>query len=352
MREPPEIMDLPRTERTCCDARVSHTVSGMLVLALLDGAERAGMDAEAICRDADIDRDHVDPDGAVDEDREEALWKALARVGGRSAGVDVALARPVGAFRAIEYAMIASASLGDALECLVRYHRLVHDDDILFLESGDQRTRVIYRFPHSPDASFRRIATEFVLATIARLARECSGAAIVPSEVWTCFPRDSLDLAARLSVPVTYDADVDAVWFELAELEQPLPQADPTLVDILERQMEEELPGHVGEVSRQVRRAMVERLRHGEPSLESVARTLALGGRTLQQHLHGEGTSFQKELDSVREALAREYLAHRELSVPEVALLVGYGESSAFHRAFKRWTQTTPHRYRQSLRES
>lgn len=336
---------------TCSDALVGHAVSGMLVLAMLDGAERIGMDVEAICRDAGIDRDGIDPDDPVDEAREEALWLALARRGERGVGVDIALARPAGAFRAIEYAMLASASLGDALDCLIRYHRLVHDDELLMLESGDDRSRVTYRFPHQPDAPFRRVATEFALATVVRLARECTRATAGPSEIWTSFPKDALDLAARLSAPVLYDAEVDAVWFEDAELERRLPHADPTLVDILERQMEEELPGHVGEVSGLVRRVLVERLRHGEPSLDTVAKTLALGGRTLQQRLQDEGTTFKKELDSVREALAREYLAHRELSVPEVALLVGYGESSAFHRAFKRWTRTTPHRYRQSLRE-
>jgi AraC-like DNA-binding protein len=48
----------------------------------------------------------------------------------------------------------------------------------------------------------------------------------------------------------------------------------------------------------------------------------------------------------MRKDLALRYLRAPEMAVCEVAYLLGFSESSAFHRAFKRWTGTTPNEFR------
>jgi len=57
-------------------------------------------------------------------------------------------------------------------------------------------------------------------------------------------------------------------------------------------------------------------------------------------------TSFA--LDQMRKDLTLRYLREHEMAVCEVAYLLGFSESSALHRAFKRWTGTTPITYRES----
>jgi len=48
----------------------------------------------------------------------------------------------------------------------------------------------------------------------------------------------------------------------------------------------------------------------------------------------------------MRRELALQYLRQPAMAVCEVAYLLGFSESSAFHRAFKRWTGTTPNEFR------
>jgi AraC-like DNA-binding protein len=69
--------------------------------------------------------------------------------------------------------------------------------------------------------------------------------------------------------------------------------------------------------------------------------------RTLQRRLQSEGTSFAALLDTLRGELALTYLG-QERRVGEIALLLGFSDASTFHHAFKRWTGTTPERYRAS----
>jgi len=70
--------------------------------------------------------------------------------------------------------------------------------------------------------------------------------------------------------------------------------------------------------------------------------------RTLSRKLHDQHASYAEILDRFRAALARRYLAERELPVSEIAWLLGYQELSSFTHAFKRWTGLTPRQFRSS----
>ncbi len=67
-----------------------------------------------------------------------------------------------------------------------------------------------------------------------------------------------------------------------------------------------------------------------------------MSARSVQRALRAEGTSYQLLLDDVRRELALRHLAVRGTSAAEVAFLTGFSEPSAFSRAFRRWTGSTP----------
>ncbi|WP_126245529.1 AraC family transcriptional regulator [Chitinophaga rhizosphaerae] len=77
-------------------------------------------------------------------------------------------------------------------------------------------------------------------------------------------------------------------------------------------------------------------------SLESVAANFSMSPRSLQRKLAGEGVTFLQVQDEVRKALALDYLRSGHHSVKDIAYMLGYNESSAFLKAFKRWTGKTP----------
>jgi AraC-like DNA-binding protein len=109
-------------------------------------------------------------------------------------------------------------------------------------------------------------------------------------------------------------------------------------------------PTAVSGVLVDVRRALAVRLPRGEAEIEVVARDLGMSTRTLQRRLSAFGVSYQELLDVGRRASAEKCIADSSLSIGEIAYLVGYSEPAAFHRAFRRWTGSTPHVFRQHLR--
>ena len=77
-----------------------------------------------------------------------------------------------------------------------------------------------------------------------------------------------------------------------------------------------------------------------------VANRLGISERTLRRRLEAEATNFCRTLDEIRNLLACEYLVQTDLTVAEVAYLLGYEETANFRRAFKRWNGLSPSQYR------
>ncbi len=82
------------------------------------------------------------------------------------------------------------------------------------------------------------------------------------------------------------------------------------------------------------------------PDAETAAASLHMSSRALRRGLRREGASFRVLLQQVRRQLACRYLEQRELTVDEVARLLGYAEAPAFSRAFKKWTGVSPSKFR------
>lgn len=89
----------------------------------------------------------------------------------------------------------------------------------------------------------------------------------------------------------------------------------------------------------------------GKVNLVSVADALALSPRSLRRHLAAEGTSYGVVVNDALASRARRLLSVEQRTIDETAHAMGYSERSAFHRAFKRWTGTTPQAWRLSSKQ-
>lgn len=85
------------------------------------------------------------------------------------------------------------------------------------------------------------------------------------------------------------------------------------------------------------------------PDIEEVSKYLNLSIRSTQRKLHEYSTNYSQVLDAIRKELALTYLRQTHNSVLYVSERLGFSEQSAFQRAFKRWTGTTPRLYRLSI---
>jgi AraC-like DNA-binding protein len=149
---------------------------------------------------------------------------------------------------------------------------------------------------------------------------------------------------------VEFGADVDQVTFSRSILDTAVASADPYLNKLLVKQYEDVLAHRTlnrNAFTLRVENAIVPLLPHGKANVKDVAQKLGMSQRTLTRHLASEGLTFIKMLQELRLDLAKRDLADRDLSITQIAWLLGYSEVSAFTNAFKRWTGKTPRTARQ-----
>ena len=273
------------------------------------------------------------------------LWQLAARRSGHPA-FGIVVTRHIGStsLHALGYAILASDTVGEALERAARYSGLIVEPGALVLkQSGDIAALAIRLCSRCASAAIE--LRDAVLSALVRMLRHASeGAfALLRAELH----RNLNDLSPYrhfFRCPVVLGPE-DVLYFDRALLAMPLSSANAELARVNEEAIREYLSGQRehGLVER-VRTVIGERL----PTLvtpELVASRLGVSLRSLQRSLHSHGTSYEELLREVRLELARMHLREGRRSISEIGLSLGYDSSSAFSRAFRRWTGMPPGEY-------
>jgi AraC-like DNA-binding protein len=73
---------------------------------------------------------------------------------------------------------------------------------------------------------------------------------------------------------------------------------------------------------------------------------LRMSERTLNRRLNDAGTQFRSLLDDVRRERAQHLLQHTQLGISDIAQRLGFGDATAFGRAFRRCFGVSPSQFR------
>lgn len=145
--------------------------------------------------------------------------------------------------------------------------------------------------------------------------------------------------------PVLFDQPETALVGPAALADCELPLANRLMAMAAEKTLFENIPTRAIRLLPLRLRRLLLRYYGAFPSLENAASDLGMSGRTLRRKLAEEGTTYQQELDAVRQKLAKEYFMRGGESVTELGLMLGFADSSAFAKAFRRWTDLSPSEY-------
>jgi AraC-like DNA-binding protein len=147
--------------------------------------------------------------------------------------------------------------------------------------------------------------------------------------------------------PVNFSAGNNAFYFHRRYLEFPIVQSETSLATMLETypaQMLKLNPTNES-ISNRVRQLIGSDFQREMPSLQDIADRLHMTTPTLHRRLREQGTSFQQLKDKCRRDAAVNYLTTGSYTTSQLAELMGFSDSSTFHRAFKKWTGKTPQEY-------
>jgi AraC-like DNA-binding protein len=261
-------------------------------------------------------------------------------------GLRVAARVPVGAFGLLEYGMRASATVGDALQRLARHYAAVTTRVRTEVAVIEGRSALV--FHRRAGVRHSRHWLEMSMCAIAtRIAEGAGGAGLLYEVHFTHGePRDGelhADYVQAFGAPVRFRAPDDALVFLDGVLARPLWTGSATVASSVDAALKPLVPEEVLDpLQVRVRAAIASRLSEGA-TLAAVARDLNLAPRTLQRFVAACGSSFARELDEVRRTRALAMLdSPDKRKMAYIATELGFADASAFFRAFRRWTGTTP----------
>lgn len=167
-------------------------------------------------------------------------------------------------------------------------------------------------------------------------------------------PSDASEYSRVYGAPIYFGQNEIAILLQKKHVEEAVVTADYDLLRVLvahaeakSAQMEQQK-----RFADRIKQSVIQLVKPEFPSLEQVARHLNLSPRTLQRRLKEEDYTFKQLIDELKEEFALGYLRRPDLSISEVAYLLGYTDNSAFSRSFKRWTGKSPVEYRLVLQNN
>lgn len=192
-----------------------------------------------------------------------------------------------------------------------------------------------------------RHGNEYWVTSLLFHARRLCGEPRAPERAWFAHPapRAKAELLRVLGTrEVKFGAGSNGLAVSTRVLDTALPTADARMMGLIDRYAQMMLagPAEAGPFVARVRQAIVDRLPHGAPTLEDVARACGVSVRTLQRRLGESGSSFRALCDAVRSDVSSVYVDDRDKTLEQVAALVGFAQASGLVRAYRRWTGKTP----------
>ncbi len=320
------------------------------VRALVDALGRLGYDTDALLAGARLSRSTLeDADALVPCETCGLLFCAAQQMRPmRNLMLRLAEQVSIGAFPLLDYLVVTSDSVGDALKQLARYFRLAGGSLLFDFQEDEDPIRVLMQ-------STAPGVVEFDLVLIARHLRAEADGEFSAAAAYFAQPLDDVNEYQRaMHCPVRAEATWSGLLLSREVWNLPMRRRDPILRGVLEHHANEMIASMpaaaMDAIAIDVRRALASRIAGGDTRIESVARQLAIAPRTLQRRLAAVGLSYQALVELTRREAAERHLAASTLSIAEIGYLLGYSEPTAFHRAFKRWTNLTPHAYRANAR--
>ena len=341
------------------DATTPFTVAAHFFQILTDHATRKGLTTPELLAAARMDAQLIQPDaqGRVSFDAFRQLCEAAARLLGEPhLGLKLGQSVRPGHLGSHGFALLSCATSMELARQSARYSALTIDAGHNVIEARGQEFVRVFRSNLPGQRSLGPLQDEMQHAIAVTLARYITHREdLNPS--WVSFqhpaPNDLSEFQALFRCPIHFAAQETAIGIDARFMDLPLPHANAQVLRMMDdlcaqlmKQLGDALEPNWLAAARQ---AALKAFSLGLPDVAHVAREAGMGADELKARLSERGLSFRGFIDDLRRALALGYMRDPDLTLVDIAYLLGFSEQSAFQRAFKRWTGLTPGEHRRGL---
>lgn len=284
------------------------------------------------------------------------LWtEAIVSTGNAAFGLHIGHTNNPAIFGVLGYLMQSCRNIKDAYSEVVKYQQTVSgwiSYDVVF---GKELELIFKVHPLWEEASpeTARQGVEMAIGGVLNYFYILTGTKRYPLRAELAYqsPLPRSEYEQMLKCPVSFGKAQNRVIFEGALAEMPLISADESLYASFAKILRDKCTssGQSARFSEQVKTVITRDFGGKIPSLEIIAAHMNVSDRSFQRRLQQDGESYRSLAAEMKKELAVNLLQNTDATVHAISEVLGYAEASAFHRAFKNWTQTSPVRRKHSL---
>jgi len=273
---------------------------------------------------------------------------AITRSSDNALGFYLGNGMPITTHGILGYAAMSGQNLRQSIQTIVRYLKtvnqlirlsLIEDEDRATLQLDDN-----YHFQ-----SCRKFFHETFVGAINCMFNVVTDQSFCYHQIDLAYPAPPMteSYEALFNCPVVFDSPVTQIHFPAKQLDTPLVFADKNAHAMAAQQCEQKLEAlsQSEDLVSQIRSKLLAAKGH-YPNADEIAQQLNVTPRTLRRRLAKTDSTFSDMLSDVRRQHALEYIQNKQLSIGEIAYMLGYSDPNNFGRAFKKWTSLTPAEYR------
>lgn len=327
------------------------TVSAAAPRLIVELLTQSREDQENIYREAKLDPallDDIDNRVAY-EDYQRFVAIAMDRTPDPHFGLSAAASVFPSILDVLSFAMLASATLLQALETLAQYSPLLDESIQVSVRKEASVVTLVLKGHMGRPQPIVIDAGVAVLLRILRLLGAGQQIKVQAARFSYPPPEDATLHAAILGCSnITFAEEDDSVAFLLADIDRPIPRPSKIASTLLNEMARGELEflTQASLVSIKAREVISRSLDGSAATLSSVAAGLQMSPRALQRALEREGVSFRELVDDIHRQHAHLRLRHSSRSIKGIAFELGFNEQRSFHRACIRWFGVSPAAYR------
>ncbi|WP_322060195.1 AraC family transcriptional regulator [Paraburkholderia sp. J63] len=324
------------------------TIPVVFVHGMLSGLRRRGESCDRFLEAADIPTSLLDDPGArITAAQYVALFKSVIDL--RKDECLGLLSRPLkpGSFALVVRAAATAPDLEVAIRRLAKTFQVLQDDVVIEMPHRNRLVGLALRFQNPDDTPI--FLHELLLRVFWQLAAWLAGGKLPPASFDFAFdvPEHAAQYSAIFPASHHFRQSRTTLWFDETWLSSPVRRDRAALREFLaDAESRMVIPQQSSNIVSARVCAYLSRTQPEWPDLTVAASAMNMSVATLQRRLAVEGTSFQALKDELRRDIAIMRLNTTNTTLAQLAEELGFTDSAAFQRAFKRWVGNAPGAYR------
>jgi len=322
---------------------------------ILTGVKNSGISLEELFTACEIPLEKLEDKRATIEKHEfiALIFAAQERTQDEYLGLSKGHKSKPGTFKMLAHSVINCANLDKALHRCLQFYQVVDSPVETRIEIREDE--FVLSFQSIDEDDDKSLVEEVSLFVLVRFASWLIGQEIVPKAVFLRVSLEEAGLKELKDFPMPFNVKLGqestSVIIDKSYLQMPLVQNSLSLSNFLKSSLERIIDGNIQNASlnAQIRGIISKEFGSNFPDYSVICSKLNMTPQTLRRRLKEEHTSYQEIKDGIRKDASIYYLSNPDLSIEEIALLMGFSEASSFHRAFKKWTGKTPSNYRTQM---